>query len=149
MLSIIWPVILVSGVKAYSLVISIFFLIAFFELQYSFIAISIGSYATAGHDKYDVSMNVSLYSYISWISILFSVNVPVLSVHKTFTAPNVSIVFIFLVKVFFFVKSHAPIARKTVNTTGISSGIVAIAIVTPAKMDSTILSEKINSGWFI
>ena len=52
----------------------------------------------------------------------------------------------FLVKVFSLVNSQAPIARKTVKTTGISSGIVAIAIVIPAKIASTILFENTNSG---
>ena len=78
--------------------------------------------------------------------ILFSVIVPVLSVHNTFTVPRVSIAFIFLVNVFFLVNDHDPIAKKTVNITGISSGIVAIAMVIPANRESTILFVGVSSG---
>jgi len=61
--------------------------------------------------------------------ILFHVIVPVLSVQRTVAAHKVSTAAIFLVSTFFLDILHAQIARNTVNTTGNSSGNIAIASV--------------------
>ncbi len=65
--------------------------------------------------------------------ILFCVKVPVLSVHKTVAAPRVSIAAGLRVSTCFFDIRQAPMARNMVNTTGNSSGNMAIASVIPAK----------------
>src|SRR5574344_1527616 len=59
------------------------------------------------------------------------VRVPVLSVHKTVAAPKVSIAATRLVKTLRLEMRQAPSARKTVKTTGNSSGKIAIASVSP------------------
>jgi len=65
--------------------------------------------------------------------ILFCVNVPVLSTHKTVADPRVSIAGIFLVRTSFFDILHAPRAMNIVKTTGNSSGNTAMASVNPAR----------------
>ena len=59
--------------------------------------------------------------------ILFCVMVPVLSLHKTVADPNDSIADGLRVSTLFFDNLHAPSAKNTVNTTGNSSGRIAIA----------------------
>ena len=66
----------------------------------------------------------------------FSVSVPVLSTHSTVVAPSVSIAGIRRVSTLCFEMRHAPSARKTVRTTGNSSGSIPIASVTPARIAS-------------
>lgn len=75
-----------------------------------------------------ISKNLSLaYNFLTVI--LFHVIVPVLSVQRTVAAHNVSTAAIFLVNTFFLDILHAQIARKTVSTTGNSSGNIHIAKV--------------------
>lgn len=62
----------------------------------------------------------------------FSVSVPVLSVHSTVTEPSASMAGARRTSAFCLAMRHAPSARNTVSTTGNSSGILAIARVTPA-----------------
>ena len=63
----------------------------------------------------------------------FSVNVPVLSTHRTVVLPNVSIAGIRRVSTRLREMRHAPSARKIVNMTGISSGRTDMAMVIPAR----------------
>ena len=65
--------------------------------------------------------------------ILFWVRVPVLSEHRTVAEPRVSMAAGFLVRTFRFDMRQAPSARKTVRTTGNSSGSMAMARVIPAR----------------
>ena len=71
----------------------------------------------------------SIYAYFT--SIIFLVMVPVLSTQSTVAEPKVSTAAILLINVFFFANLKAPKDRKTVKTTGNSSGIIAIAKVMP------------------
>ena len=67
----------------------------------------------------------------------FSVSVPVLSTHNTVAAPRVSIAGKRRVSTPRLEIRHAPSARKTVSTTGNSSGSIAIASVTPASIPAS------------
>ena len=69
---------------------------------------------------------------------------PVLSTHRTDTAPRVSTDGIVRTSELFRASRHAPIDRKTVSTTGNSSGIIAIARVIPDKTLS--ISLSVNDG---
>ena len=67
----------------------------------------------------------------------FCVSVPVLSTHRVVTEPSVSTAGIRRVSTRLCERRHAPKARKTVSTTGNSSGIMAIAKVSPARNPSS------------
>ena len=65
--------------------------------------------------------------------IRFWVSVPVLSTHRTVADPSVSTAGIRRVRTRLREMRHAPRARKTVRTTGNSSGSVAIASAMPGE----------------
>jgi len=70
---------------------------------------------------------------------MFIVRVPVLSTESTVVEPKVWIDLSCRVSTLCFDMRHAPSARKIVSTTGISSGIKAMASVSPV---STPLSQS-------
>jgi len=72
------------------------------------------------------------------------VMVPVLSTHKTETAPNVSTAGNFRTNDCFLARRHAPMDKNTVKITGNSSGIMAMARVMPDKVLSIIRGPN---GW--
>ena len=61
----------------------------------------------------------------------FCVRVPVLSTHRTVVAPSISTAGTRRVSTWRFEMRHAPSPRKTVSTTGSSSGRIAMASVMP------------------
>lgn len=67
----------------------------------------------------------------------FIVNVPVLSTQTTVAEPSVSITGGRRVSTWRCDMRHAPSARKTVSTTGNSSGSMAIAVAMPARNPSS------------
>ena len=69
-------------------------------------------------------------------AIMFSVNVPVLSVHNTVADPNVSIAEARRVSTPAWPMRHAPIARNIVSTTGNSSGNSDMPMAIPASSAS-------------
>ena len=72
-----------------------------------------------------------------WRTVIrFWVSVPVLSTHKTVAAPSVSIAGILRVSTRLREILQAPSARKTVSTTGSSSGRIDIAMAMPARKPS-------------
>ena len=78
-------------------------------------------------------------------TILSSVNVPVLSVHKMFIAPKFCIASSFFIIVFFLDIFTAPFDRHDDNITGRSNGVIAIAIATANVKAVTILCfEKLS-----
>ena len=72
-------------------------------------------------------------------TILSSVNVPVLSVHKMFIAPKLWIESSFFTMVFFLDIRRAPFDKLVDKITGSRSGVIHIAIAT-AKVNDTIIS---------
>jgi hypothetical protein len=69
---------------------------------------------------------------VSTTRMRFSVRVPVLSTHSTVAAPSISIAGMRRVSTPRREMRHAPRARNTVRTTGNSSGMIAMASVSPA-----------------
>ena len=67
----------------------------------------------------------------------FMVSVPVLSTQITVAEPSVSSTGERRVSTCFCERRHAPSARKTVSTTGNSSGSIAIAVAMPARSPSS------------
>ena len=67
----------------------------------------------------------------------FMVSVPVLSTHTTVADPSVSITGERRVSTWRCDIRHAPSARKTVSTTGNSSGSIAMAVAMPASTPSS------------
>ena len=79
----------------------------------------------------------SPFSRSSTIVIRFSVRVPVLSVHSTVAEPSVSMAAARRVSTRASEIRHAPIAIKTVRTTGNSSGSIDIPSAIPASTASS------------
>jgi hypothetical protein len=71
------------------------------------------------------------------MDIRFSVSVPVLSVHRTVAEPSVSIEAARRVSTRALEIRQAPIAMKTVSTTGNSSGNMDMPMVIPASTASS------------
>ncbi|MPM92954.1 hypothetical protein SDC9_140090 [bioreactor metagenome] len=117
--------------------------------QWTSIAFSIGSYASVSHASPIVSHSFILSLSIAQVSrtvIWFIVIVPVLSTQSTETAPKVSTDGKRRTRDFCLASLHAPIERNTVNITGNSSGIIAMASVIPERMLSINRSLFVWSG---
>ncbi len=119
--------------------------------QYEIMAFSIGSYAS-GSQAIPItaqrSRSLPSFAHVSHTVIRFVVMVPVLSTQRTDTAPSVSTEASLRISECLFASRHAPMERKTVKITGNSSGIMAMASVTPERMLSISLSVNWWSGIF-
>ena len=73
----------------------------------------------------------------------FSVSVPVLSVHKTVAEPRVSMAAARRVSTRAREMRHAPMAMKTVRTTGSSSGNIDMPSAIPASSASSHPPRKV------
>jgi hypothetical protein len=94
-----------------------------------------GSNGSTSHASAAASRTVSRRPPItSATAMRFSVSVPVLSTQSTVAAPSVSMAGMRRVSTRSRAMRHAPSARKMVSTTGNSSGSIAMASVTPARI---------------